>query len=76
MSQSKPIDYQVRFAGALFVGFFMAAIGWWAMESGYRVAAASAAITFVLIWLYAFVAWGFWLQARRDSRRIGLGSDS
>ena len=76
MSQPKPNDFQVRFAGALLVGFAMAAIGWWALESGFRVAAASAVITFVLVWLYALVTWVFWWQARGKSRRAGRRDDA
>lgn len=68
MPQPKSSDYQIRFAGALFAGFTMAAVGWWAMESGFRIVAASAVITFVLIWLYALITWVLWRQARGKSR--------
>lgn len=68
MPQLRSRDYQIRFAGALLAGFATAAVGWWAMESGFRIAAASAAITFVLIWLYALIAWVLWWRARGKSR--------
>jgi len=75
MSRPKSSDYQVRFSGVLLVALAMAAVGWWALESGFRVVAASALITFVLVWLYALVTWGLWWQARK-ARRAGRGDDA